>query len=155
MSQFRRTVETQSYALEHLGALTTDATGKLDVLGHDSDALGVDSAQVGVLEEGNQVRLGSLLKSKDSGTLESKVVLEVLGDLADKTLEGKLADQKVGGLLVAADLTKSDGSWAVTVGLLDTAGSGCRLAGGLGGQLLAGSFSTGGFACGLFGTSHY
>ena len=33
-----------------LSALTTDAAGKLDVLGHDSHTLGVDSAQVGVLK---------------------------------------------------------------------------------------------------------
>ena len=33
-----------------LGPLSTDTSGKLDVLGHDGDALGVDGAQVGVLE---------------------------------------------------------------------------------------------------------
>ena len=34
-----------------LFTLTTDAAGKLDVLGHDGDTLGVDGTQVGVLEE--------------------------------------------------------------------------------------------------------
>ena len=43
---------------EHLGALATDAAGELDVLGHDGDALGVDGAQVGVLEEANELRWG-------------------------------------------------------------------------------------------------
>ena len=34
-----------------LSTLATDATGQLDVLRHDGDALGVDGAQVGVLEQ--------------------------------------------------------------------------------------------------------
>jgi len=33
-----------------LGSLSTDPPGQLDVLGHDGDTLGVDSAQVSVLE---------------------------------------------------------------------------------------------------------
>ncbi|XP_030301208.1 uncharacterized protein LOC103531178 [Calypte anna] len=39
------------------GALAADAPGQLDVLGHDGDALGVDGAQVGVLEEPHQRRI--------------------------------------------------------------------------------------------------
>ena len=46
----------------NLRALATDPAGELDVLGHDGDPLGVDGAQVGVLEEADQVGLGSLLK---------------------------------------------------------------------------------------------
>jgi hypothetical protein len=45
-----------------LSTLSTDAAGQLDVLRHDRDALGVDRAQVGVLEEANQVRLRGLLE---------------------------------------------------------------------------------------------
>ena len=48
--------------LEHLGTLSTDTSGQLDVLGHDGDTLGVDGAQVGVLEQPHQVRLAGLLK---------------------------------------------------------------------------------------------
>ena len=44
---------------ERLGALTTDAAGEQDVLGHDGDALGVDGAEVGVLEEADEVSLAS------------------------------------------------------------------------------------------------
>ena len=58
-----------------LGALAADAAGELDVLGHDGDALGVDGAQVGVLEEADQVRLGCLLEGEDGGGLEAKVRL--------------------------------------------------------------------------------
>ena len=45
-----------------LGALSPDPPGQLDVLGHDGDPLGVDGAQVGVLEEADQIGLGRLLK---------------------------------------------------------------------------------------------
>ena len=34
----------------NLGALATDATGQLDVLGEDGHTLGMDGAEVGVLE---------------------------------------------------------------------------------------------------------
>jgi hypothetical protein len=45
-----------------LGTLAADATGQLDVLGHDGDALCVDGTQVGVLEETDQVSLAGLLQ---------------------------------------------------------------------------------------------
>lgn len=69
--------------LASLVALTTEAAGELDVLGLDGDALGVDGAQVGVLEEGDEVRLDRLLEGADGGGLEAKVALEVLGDFTD------------------------------------------------------------------------
>ena len=137
-----------------LSTLATDAAGELDVLGHDGDALGVDGAQVGVLEEADQVGLGSLLQGQDGRALEAQVGLEVLGDLTDQALEGKLADEQLGGLLVLADLAQGDGSGPVAMGLLDASGGGGRLAGGLGGQLLAGRLASGGLAGGLLGASH-
>ena len=94
-----------------LRALTTEAAGKLNVLGLDGDTLGVDSAEVGVLEKGDEVSLNGLLESADGRGLEAEIGLEVLGDLTDQTLEWELADQELGGLLIATDLTESDGSW--------------------------------------------
>ena len=126
-----------------LSALSTDATSELDVLGHDGHTLGVDGAQVGVLEKTNKVGLASLLEGHDGGALEAEISLEVLGDLTDKALEGQLADEELGGFLVTTDLTESDGSGPVTVGLLHSSGGGGTLASGLGGQLLAGSLSSG------------
>jgi len=70
----------------------------------------VDGAQVGVLEEGDEVGLDGLLEGTDGGGLEAQVRLEVLSDFTDQTLEGELADQKLGGLLVATDFTQSDGT---------------------------------------------
>ena len=81
-------------------------------------------------------------------------VLEVLGDLTDQTLEGQLADQQLGGLLVPSDLTESHGARPVSVGLLDTPGGRGGLTGSLGGQLLPGGLSSSGLTGGLLGTSH-
>ncbi len=141
--------------MKYLRALSADAAGELNVFRHNCHSLGVDSAQVGVFEETNKVRLSSLLKSEDGRSLESEIALEVLRDLAHETLEGKLADEQVRRLLVATDLPKRDGSRAVSVGLLDASGGGGGLASGLGGELLAGGFASGGFAGGLLCTGHF
>ena len=114
----------------------------------------MDGTEVGVLEEANEVGLGSLLESEDGGGLETKVGLEVLGDLTDETLEWELADEELGGLLVPADLTESHGTWTVAVGLLDASSGWGGLASGLGGQLLARSLSSGRLASGLLRTGH-
>ena len=113
----------QTQGARRLRALATDAAGKLDVLGHDGDTLGVDGAQVGVLEKSHKVSLGRLLKSEHGGSLEAKVGLEVLSDLTHKSLEGKLADQELSGLLEATDLTESDGARTEAVGPLLSCGS--------------------------------
>jgi hypothetical protein len=91
----------------------------------------------------NKVGLNRLLKSTDGGRLEAKVRLEVLGDLANQTLEGKLSDEELGGFLVTTDLTESDGTRLVSVGLLDTSGRRGRLAGSLGSKLLTRGLATG------------
>ena len=87
-----------------LRALATDAARQLDVLGHDGDALGVDGAQVGVLEQADQVGLRRLLQGQDGAGLEAQVGLEVLRNLADQALERQLADEQLRALLVLADL---------------------------------------------------
>ena len=157
----------------------------------DGDALGVDGAQVGVLEEGDEVRIDGLLQSTDGRGLEAEIGLEVLGDLTNlwrsalammlgyvmmeprprqggcatrrgrnqrmeayQTLEGELADQKLSGLLVATNLTESNGTRLVAMRLLDTSGGGGALAGGLGGELLTGSLATSGLTGGLLGAGH-
>ena len=142
------------WGTKDLSTLATDTAGQLDVLGHDGHTLGVDGAQVGVLEQTDQVSLAGLLQSHDGGALEAEIGLEVLGDLADETLKGELADEKLGRLLVTPDLTKSHGSGPVTMGLLDTSGGGGRFTGSLGSELLPRRLSTGGFTGGLLGTGH-
>ena len=127
---------------------------ELDILGHDGNTLGVDGAKIGIFKEANEVSLRRLLKGKDGRSLETKVGLEVLGDLTDETLERELADQEVGTLLVTTDLTESDGSRSVSVRLLDTTGGWGRLTSSLGCELLTRSLSSGRFTSGLLGTGH-
>ena len=59
---------------------------QLDILGQDGDTLDVDGAQVGVLEQTDQLGLAGLLQSRDGGALEAEIGLEVLGDLTDLSL---------------------------------------------------------------------
>ena len=150
----KKAVWVKCYESNFLGTFATDTAGKLDVLGHDGDTLGVDGAQVGVLKETDQVSLASLLKSHDGRALETKIGLEILGDFTDKTLEWQLADEELGALLVTTDLTESDGTGPVTMGLLHATGGWGALTGGLGSQLLPWSLSSGRFTCGLLGTGH-
>ena len=137
-----------------LSAFAADTTCQLDVLWHDGDTLGVDGAQVGVLEETDEVGLAGFLEGHDGRALESQIGLEVLSDLADETLEGQLADQQLGRLLVATDLAKSDGSGPVTVRFLDSSGGRCALASGLGGELLPRRLASGRLSGGLLRTCH-
>jgi hypothetical protein len=127
----------------------------LDVLVLDGDTLGVDGAQVGVFEEGDEVSLDGFLKSTDGGGLEAEVRLEVLGDFTNKTLEWELSDQELSRLLVSTNFTKSDGTWLVPVWLLDTTGGWCRFTSSLGGELLTRSLATSGLSGGLLSTSHF
>jgi histone H3 len=126
----KRGTTNESFCI-HLCALSTDTTSELNVLGHDGNTLGVDGTQVGVLEKSNKVGLGSLLKSKNGSRLETKIRLEVLGNLAHKTLEWSLTDKEICALLVFTDLTKSHGPGTVTVRLLNSSCSGCGLTSGL------------------------
>merc|ERR1712079_593182 len=137
-----------------LGSLATDTASKLDILRHDGDTLGVDGAQVGVLEQTDEIGLAGLLQSSDGCALEPEVGFEVLSDLSHQTLEGELSNEKLGGLLVSPDLTESHSARPVSVGLLHSSGGWSGLSGSLGGQLLPGSLSSSGFTRGLLGTSH-
>jgi hypothetical protein len=58
-----------------LSPLAADPPGQLNVLGHNGHALGVDGAQVGVLEQTNKVCLCSLLEGKDGMALETQISL--------------------------------------------------------------------------------
>ena len=114
----------------------------------------MDGTQVCVFHKSNKVGFRSFLSRKNRRTLETEVALEVLGDLADEALERKPADEEIGRLLIATNLTKSHSAGTVAMGLLDTAGGGGGLAGSLCCKVLAWSFSSCGFACGLLGSCH-
>jgi hypothetical protein len=109
----------------------------------------VDGAKIGVFEEGDEVSLNGLLESTDGRRLESEIALEVLSDFTDETLEWELSDEKLGGLLVSSNFSESDGTWLISVRLLDTSsGWSCgTLTGGLGRKLFTRGLATGGLAC--------
>ena len=69
----------------------------MEILGLDGDSLGVDGGQVGVLEQGDEVSLGSLLEGGDGGRLESEISLEVLCDFSNQSLERELSDEELSG----------------------------------------------------------
>ena len=133
----------------------TNTSYKLHILGHDSNPLGMDGTQVGVLEKDQQgmprrppARQGRQIPGIEDHSLKSWAISRT------KTLEGELADEKIGGLLVPTDLTKGNSSRSVTVGLLHTSGGGGGLTCCLGGELLTGGFASGGLTGGLLGTGH-
>jgi len=139
----------------HLVAFAADAASKLDVRREDGHTLGMDRAEVGVLEEADEVGLPGLLQGLDGVRLEAKIRLKIVRNLAHQTLERKLADEKLGRLLVLADLTERNSARAEAVGLLDTVGSlGARLPGSLLGQLETRGLASGGLPGSLLGTRH-
>ena len=137
-----------------LESLSSDSSGELKILAHDSNSLGVDGAQVGVFEKADEIGFSGLLKSEDGGGLESELSSKLVGNLSNESLEGELSDEKIGGLLVLSDFSKGDGSWSVSVGLLNSSGGGSTLSGGLGSELLSGGLSSGGLSGGLFSSGH-
>jgi hypothetical protein len=106
-------------------ALATETAGEGEVLGLDGDTLSVDSRKVGVLKEGDEIRLGGLLERHNGGRLEAEVGLEVLRDLAHESLERQLADEQLRRLLVAANFPEGDRARAETVRLLNTTSGWC------------------------------
>jgi len=58
------------------------------------------------------------------------------------------------GLLKLSNFSKSDGTWSISVGLLDTSSYLSGLSGGLGSELLTRVLDTGRFSGSLLGTSH-
>tara|TARA_R110001592_G_scaffold253664_10_gene516820 strand:- start:964 stop:1461 length:498 start_codon:yes stop_codon:yes gene_type:complete len=138
--------------------IAPDTPGELDILGHDSNALGVKGAEVAVLKDTDDVRLSRLLEGEDSGGLEPEAGLEVLSDLSHQALERLHTDQEFCAFLVLADLTKSDSTGPVAVRLLDATCGGrldvAAFASSFGGELVARSLASGGLACCLLGSGH-
>ena len=138
----------------NLSPFATNTSGKLDVLGHDGDSLGVDSAQVGVFKKTDEVSFAGFLQGHYCRTLETKISLEVLCNFTDQTLEWEFPDEKLCAFLVSPDFTESDCSRPVSVWFLDTSSRRCTFTCGFGGQLLSWSLSSGRFSCSLLCTCH-
>nr|KAF6285932.1 hypothetical protein mMyoMyo1_009491 [Myotis myotis] len=114
----------------------------------------MDSTQVGVFKQANQIGLTCLLQSTNGRALEAQVCFEVLSNFSHQTLEGKLANEKLSGLLITSNFTKCHGSRPVATRLLHPSGGGHTLPSGFGRQLLPRRFAPGRLAGGLLGTSH-
>lgn len=134
--------------------LPADSTSQLNILGHDSHAFSMDSTQVGVLEQPDQIRLRCFLQCQNRGTLEPQIRLEVLSNFPYQPLEWQLTDQKLRRLLVLANLTESNSPRPVPVGLLDSPCCRRRLPRGLRRQLLPRSLASGRLPRSLLSTSH-
>jgi len=141
--------------LRDLSALPTNTARQLDILGHDRNALGVDGAEIGVLEQPDQIRLGRFLQRADGRRLEPQISFEVLSDLSDQSLEWEFANEQLRRLLVPPDFTEGDGSRPVAMRFLDATGGRRALPGGFGGQLLPRSLASGRLTGGLFSTGHF
>ena len=112
----------------------------------DGDTLGVNGTKVSVFEERHEICLNGLLKGTDSRRLEAEIRLEILGNFSDKALEWQLADQELGRFLIATDLTESDSSRLIAMGLLDTTSRRCGLPSSLRGELFTRGLATSGLA---------
>jgi len=137
-----------------LSTFSADTAGKLDVLGHDGYTLGVDSAQVGILEKSNQVGFARLLKGHDGRALETQIGLEVLGDLSHQALEGQFPDKELRALLVPSDFTQRHGAGPVSMRFLDTTSSWGALPRCLCGQLFPRRFTASRLTCSLLSSCH-
>lgn len=80
---------------DHSESVPSDSLGELEILGHNCNSLGMDGAKVGVLEQGDQVSLGSLLKGEHGLALESNLLFPLLSNLSNHSLEGEFSDQQV------------------------------------------------------------
>jgi hypothetical protein len=114
--------------------LTAKAAGRLGALVHNGHALGVDSAQVGVLEQADGTGIGGILKGELRGAAKAKVRLEVLRNLAHEARERQLVDQKLGRLLKHADVRQRHHARPLATPLLHIPDLRRRLVRGLGAQ---------------------
>ena len=96
-------------------SVSSDSSGEQEILLHDGLSLGVDSAQVGVLEESDEVGLGSFLDCDEGLGSESDLVINALGDGPHESLEGRSQEEQGGRLLVSLDLSQGDGAGSESV----------------------------------------
>lgn len=86
-----------------------DSSCQLDVSLHDGDSLRMYGAQIGVVEQMHQKRLGGFLQGQQGVRLPPQFLTDAdgqhgRGNVADKTRERRLAYQQIPGSLVPANL---------------------------------------------------
>ena len=101
------------FGSEHMVVVpvTSDPSSQVHVLLHHCGAVGVNGAQLAVLEQLDQVALGGFLKSSEGLLLEAELIVDARADLSDEPLEGG-PRKKLGDIaLVLLDLSESDCPW--------------------------------------------
>jgi len=80
----------------------------LDILGHNCDSLAVNSTQLCVLKEADEVGLRRLLKGQNSRHSKARYVGVIFCDFSHRTLEGRVADEQLPRALELADVPQGD-----------------------------------------------
>ena len=106
--------------------ISSNLEGKLNVLLEECLSLGVNCAQIGVLEHVDEVRLHSLVNSVSCSGSESEVRVEGSDLVSDSSDERSLLSESlILVLLVLLDLSDRHCAWSVSVGLLVASSSLC------------------------------
>ena len=118
----------------HSRSLTADASGQLNIFGHNGNSLGVNGTQIGILKEADHVGFTGFLDGKDCLRLESQIALVLGGNFSNKSLEGQLANKQLCRLLKLSDFSEGDCAGSESVWLLNTfvsniCGFSCRFLG--------------------------
>jgi hypothetical protein len=134
--------------------LAANTARQLNVLGHDSNPLAMDGAEIGLLKQPNKVRLCAFLKSHKSMVPKQEIRPEVLSNLTHQPLERGFEDEELSPLLILPDLTQGHSAWAEVERLLDPSSARSGLACSLGGQGLPRSLAASGLSRSLLRACH-
>ena len=110
-------------------SITSDSSSEVHILLHDGNSVGVDGTKVGILENSDQVGLGTLLESLECVRGKSEVAVNTGGNRLDESHEWSSWDHVGHGFLVLLDLSEGNSSWLesdlslLTISFLDSLGS--------------------------------
>lgn len=113
----------------------------------------MDSSQVGVFKQPNQVGFTCFLQSTNSCTLEVQICLEVLSNFSHQMLEGKFANQ-FSGFLITTTFTECHQTRPAMMRFLHLSSRGWTLARGFCSHLPPRCFTTGRFPGSLLCRRH-
>merc|ERR1711862_111622 len=102
--------------------LSSNSPRQYHILHHNRHPSRMNRAQIRILHQAHQKGLKRMLQCFQSRTPVSYILLVALGYILHDPLERQLPDKQVGRLLVLSDLSESDCTWPVSVGLLDASG---------------------------------
>ena len=80
---------------EVVATVSSDSSGQIHVLLLNSNAFGMDCAQIGVLEKTDDVGLASLLQSMQCLRLEAQAVVHLSANRTHETLKGSARQKHI------------------------------------------------------------